>query len=75
MSCRIFKNIQFSYHVLHHERLYSNSEYNLFYFCHKGVAGFIVPTQQEKTKPSLNYLKLEWNADGTLQKSNKAKKL
>ena len=43
-------------------RLYSNTEYNLFYFCHKGVAGFVVPTQQEKTKPSLNDLKLERNA-------------
>ncbi len=57
--------------VLRQEGLYSNAEYNLFYFCHKGVAGFVVPTPYKKPKPSLNYLKLKRNADGTWQKGKK----
>ena len=28
--------------TLRQVRLYSNAEYNLFYFCYKGIAGFVI---------------------------------
>lgn len=58
--------------TLRQGRLYSNYNKNaviFYYLCVRGVAGIVMPTLYEKPKPSLNYLKLKRNADGTWKKA------
>ena len=39
-----------------------------FYFCHKGVAGFVIPTKKVKPKPTTNYLWLNRDEHGNFCK-------
>lgn len=60
--------------TLRQGRLYSNDNKNaviFYYLCVSGVAGIVMPTLYEKSKPSLNYLKLKRNAEGTWKKAKK----
>jgi len=41
-----------------------HSNIRFFYFCEKGVAGFVVPTKKVKAKPTTNYLWLNRDNHG-----------
>lgn len=48
------------------EEPYSNVR--LFYFCHKGVAGIVFSTQRVLPKPTQNYLWLNRDKNGHMDK-------
>ena len=53
------------------EELHSNMRF--FYFCYKGVAGFVVPTKKVKAKPTINYLWLNRDEHRNWDKNTKNK--
>ncbi|MBQ9792764.1 MAG: hypothetical protein IJW32_03370 [Clostridia bacterium] len=53
---------EFESRLLRQEEPYSNIRF--FYFCIKGVAGFVVPTQKVQPKQSMHYLNIKRDEHG-----------
>ena len=68
-SCPLTRARGFESHRLRQEEPYSNVRF--FYFCHKGVAGIVFPTQRVLPKPTQNYLWLNRDKNGTWIKTDR----
>ena len=60
-----YKQIRFTLHTLRQEQSHSNTNVGVrfFYFCIKGVAGFVVPTQKTEYTQT-HYLNQKQNKFG-----------